>query len=114
MRLHFLFCFSLEVLKKKWLVAIFRFFFSVVEPFHFGPAPAPGSQDGGSGSSSSTVVYICCLKFFFFFISIFNLPGLVLFKERYDCFALLFQYFFVNETDYSNFILHYCYIISFL
>ena len=24
---------------------------SVVEPFHFGPAPAPDSQDGGSGSS---------------------------------------------------------------
>ena len=27
---------------------------SVVEPFHFGPAPAPASQDGGSGSSSSS------------------------------------------------------------
>ena len=24
---------------------------SVVEPFQFGPAPAPASQDGGSGSS---------------------------------------------------------------
>ena len=27
---------------------------SVVEPFYFGPAPAPASQDGGSGSSSSS------------------------------------------------------------
>ena len=26
---------------------------SVVEPFHFGPAPVPASQDGGSGSGSS-------------------------------------------------------------
>ena len=32
---------------------------SVVEPFHFGPAPA--SQDGGSGSSSSSVVSIFLL-----------------------------------------------------
>ena len=27
---------------------------SVVEPFHFGPAPAPANQDGGSSSSSSS------------------------------------------------------------
>ena len=27
---------------------------SVVEPFHFFPATAPASQDGGSGSSSSS------------------------------------------------------------
>ena len=27
---------------------------SVVEPFHFGPAPAPVSQVGGSGSGSSS------------------------------------------------------------
>ena len=31
--------------------------FSVVEPFHFDPAPAPASQDGGSSSSSSNVVH---------------------------------------------------------
>ena len=33
---------------------------SVVEPFHFGPAPAPASQDGGS--SSSPVVHNLLLK----------------------------------------------------
>ena len=27
--------------------------YSVVEPFHFDPAPAQASQDAGSGSSSS-------------------------------------------------------------
>ena len=37
---------------------------SVVEPFHFDPAPAPASQDGGSGSSSSSspVVHNLLLK----------------------------------------------------
>ena len=65
---------------------------SVVEPFHFGPAPAPASQDGGSSSSSSPVVHNLLLKKKFLQISLLNLPGLVLFKERYECFALLFQY----------------------
>ena len=37
---------------------------SVVEPFHFGPAPAPASRDGGSRSSSSSspVVHNWLLK----------------------------------------------------
>ena len=41
---------------------------SVVEPFHYGPAPAPASQDGGSGfsSSSSPVVHNLLLKKKFF------------------------------------------------
>ena len=65
---------------------------SVVEPFYFGPAPAPASQDGGSSSSSSPVVHNLLLKKKFLQISLINLPGLVLFKERYECFALLFQY----------------------
>ena len=69
---------------------------SVVEPFHFGSAPAPASQDGGSGSSSSSspVVNNLLLKKKFLQISLINLLGLVLFKERYEyeCFALLFQY----------------------
>ena len=68
---------------------------SVVEPFHFGPAPAPASQDGGSGSSSrsSPVVTQFVAEIFLLQISLLNLPGLVLVKERYECFALLFQYF---------------------
>ena len=75
---------------------------SVVEPFHFGSAPAPASQDGGSGSSSSSnsssssssspVIYNLLLKKKFLQISLNNLPGFVLFKEKYECFALLFQY----------------------
>ena len=28
---------------------------SVVEPFHFDPAPAPATQDGGSGSTTLMV-----------------------------------------------------------
>ena len=53
---------------------------SVVEPFHFGPAPA--SQNGGSGSSSSSsssssaVVHNLLLKKKFRKISLLNLPGL--------------------------------------
>ena len=43
--------------------------YSVVEPFHLGPAPAPASQDGGSGSGSSSsstpVVHNLLLKIFF-------------------------------------------------
>ena len=71
---------------------------SVVEPFHFGPAPtpAPASQDGGSDSdsgcgsspSSSPVVHNLLLKNKFLIFSLLNLPGLVLFTERYDCFVL--------------------------
>ena len=66
---------------------------SVVEPFHFGSAPA--SQDGGSGSSSSSspVVHNLLLEKKFRKNSLLNLPGLVLFTETYQCFALLFQYF---------------------
>ena len=60
-----------------------------MEPFHFEPAPA--TQDGGSGSSS--VVHNLLLLKFFFNISFLNLPGLVLLTERYNYFALLFQYF---------------------
>ena len=60
--------------------------YSVVEPFHFGPAPA--SQDGGSGpsSSSSPVVRNLLLKkkVFTNFTSQFT---------GYECFALLFQHF---------------------
>ena len=60
----------------------------VAEPFHFGLALAPASQDGGSGcsssSSSSPVVHNLLLKKKFSTISLLNLPGLVLFKERYE------------------------------
>ena len=68
---------------------------SVLEPFHFGPALASASQDGGSvsGSGSSPVVHDLFLEKKFLQISLLNLPGLVLLKERYECFALLFQYF---------------------
>ena len=75
-------------------------FSSVVEPFYFGPAPAPASQDGGSNSSSSCscspqFIVLKNLKNNFF-----NLPGLVLFTERHECFALLFQYFtLLKGTD---------------
>ena len=58
---------------------------SFVEPFHFGPATA--SQDGGSGSSWKK----------FLQKSLLNLPGLVLVKEKYKCFALLFQYFILRD-----------------
>ena len=34
-------------------------------------------------------------------VSLFNLPGLVLFTERYECFALLFQYFAVLTYLYT-------------
>ena len=61
---------------------------SVVEPFHFAPALAPDSQDGGS--SYSSVVHNLLLEKKFLKISLINLPGLVFFKERYTCFALLF------------------------
>ena len=46
---------GLEYLHKKGVSHRYsRLLSSVVEPFHFGPAPAPASQDGGSGSSSSS------------------------------------------------------------
>ena len=61
-------------------------------PFWPGSGSAPASQDGGSGSSSSPVVHNLLLKTKFLQISLLNLPGLVLFKERYECFALLIQY----------------------
>ena len=54
---------------------------------------APGSQD--AGSSSSTLVHhsiFCCKKSFENCPSYFS-AGLVLFTERYQYFALLFQYF---------------------
>ena len=76
---------------------------SVVEPFYFGPAPAPPSQDGGSGSSSgssySPVVHILFTKKKFLQISLVNLPGLVFFKEvRVLCFAIPVPTLF-RETD---------------
>ena len=58
---------------------------SVVEPFHFGPAPAPASQEGGSSSSSSSssspVVNNLLQKIFFIQILLINLPGLVYSKK---------------------------------
>ena len=54
---------------------------SVAETFHFAPAPASQVGSSSSSSSSSSVVLN------------FNLPGLVLFTERYECFALLFHFF---------------------
>ena len=84
---------------------------SVVEPFHFGPAPAPASQDGGSSKSrwrlQLQLQLLPCsqhllLKKKVLQISLINLPGLALFKERYECFALLFQYRYgtlFKETD---------------
>ena len=43
---------SVTVLHQKHLLVLFTLYStptSVVEPFHFGPAPAPASQDSGSG-----------------------------------------------------------------
>ena len=61
---------------------------SVVEPFHFGPAPAPASQDGGS--SSSHVVHNLLLKIFFItsFTSQFIGTCFIQRKVRVLCFAL--------------------------
>ena len=84
---------TLDIKAERFNIAAKNFGSSVVEPFHFGPAPAPASQDGGSGSSSSPVVHNLLMKKFFRKISLLNLPGLVLFTEMYECFALLFQYF---------------------
>ena len=88
---------------------------SVVEPFYFGPAPAPASQDGGSNSSSSCscspqFIVLKNLKNNFF-----NLPGLVLFTERHECFALLFQYFtLLKGTDKFYFTLLKFFVCFFL
>ena len=67
---------------------------SVVKPFHFGPAPAPASQDGGfsSSSSSSPVFHNLLLKKMLENLA-HQFTGLVLITEMYECFALLFQYF---------------------
>ena len=78
-----------------------------MEALHFGLAPAPASQAGGSGSGSSSssspspspVVHNLLLKKKFCKICLLNLPGLVLFKEKYECFALLFQYQYFIERD---------------
>ena len=59
---------------------------SVVEPFHFGPLPAPASQDGGS--SSSCVFHNFLLYKKFWIISFPSLLGLFLFPESYECFPL--------------------------
>ena len=72
----------------------------VVEPFHFGPAPAPASQDGGSGSSSSPVVNNLLLKKKLKKILLLNLPGLVLFKEKKGTSALLCS----SSTLFNNFV----------
>ena len=65
---------------------------SVVEPLHFGPAPA--SQDGGFGSSCSSVVHNLLQKksLFLFFRFHFSIYRSFLFKVRSEGFALLFQY----------------------
>ena len=77
---------------------------SVVEPFHFGPAPAPASQDCGSSSSSSPLVNNLLLKkkvltnltyqfiFYYIILYLYYIIFYNLFKEMYECFALLFQY----------------------
>ena len=68
---------------------------SIVELFHFGPAPAPASHDCGSGSSSSSSSspqFVAEKKVLKIFTSQFT--RLVSFTEMYNCFALLFQYYF--------------------
>ena len=81
---------------------------SVVEPFHFGPAPALASQDGGSGfgSSSSPVVHNLLLKKKVFknFTSQFTGTCFIQRKVRVLCFALPV----LNFKRKINFILHYC------
>ena len=58
------------------------------------PAPAPAPAQALALLST-----ICCWKKKFCKICLLNLPGLVLFKEKYECFALLFQYQYFIERD---------------
>ena len=61
----------------------------VVEPFHFGLAPTPARQDGGSNSSSSPVVNNLVLKKDFLnFTPQFTEACLIHRKVRVLCFAL--------------------------
>ena len=64
---------------------------SVVEPFHFGPAPA--SQDGGSGSSSSSSSNNLLLKKKCWEISLLNLSASFFHRNvRVLCLALSVLY----------------------
>ena len=68
-----------------------------LKKFHFDPVPAPASQVGGFGFSSSSVVHNLLPSKKVLKISLLNLPVLVLFTEKYECFALLFQYFIERD-----------------
>ena len=84
--------------------------YSVVEPFHFGPATAPACQnDSGSSSSSSPVVHNLLLKKKVFknLTSQFTGACFIQKKVRVLCFALPVLYL----KRQINFILHFFYII---
>ena len=78
---------------------------SVVEPFYFGPAPAPTSQDGGFSSSSSPVVKNFLLEKKFRKILLLNLPGLF-YSQKCTSALLCSSTSLLKGTDWFN--LHYC------
>ena len=65
---------------------------SVLELFHFGPAPAVVKMAAPAPAPACSPPFVAEQQSFYkFHFSIYR--GLFFFKERYKCFALLFQYF---------------------